>query len=369
MKKIVSIMITLLLCINLTACGSDQTTNQENNDQTNITDTTDDTQTDLNQTESLPMNIQEGYTCTVNGYEGYVVVSNYEVYPDDMNPGSQIRTATMHTVFENVPEDFSVGTTVFPVSGAPEYMDDYVYLIETEDGEDLIFKYDNMVMYSTYENGTYTNEMLVSYVVPEYYDEVAFALTYGEPIDHLSTASKEEIVSSDTLWFTMGSLHNGILSYQGRPLATAVGTVNVEEVFGNITGNGQYEDDLVNVPDEPSNNLSFQIIETNAIMSASNGVSSISFGPLTLLDYYDGIYNMSVEINYTGIPSNSMIECFLFDALTEVHIDRLERSVEGNGTIEFFFESSNITPPFTFSAGIITNGEYSNNIHVDVEVQ
>ena len=80
------------------------------------------------------------------------------------------------------------------------------------------------------------------------------------------------------------------------------------------------------------------------------------------------IRTASVKTVFNGVPAGGVIECFLFDALNEVHIDLQKNSASGSGSTEFVFEAESITPPFTFSAGINANGEYSNNVHVDIEL-
>lgn len=325
---------------------------------------------------SLPINFGEGYSCTLDGFEGYVTVSEYSTEPDEMNPGSEIRTASVKTVFNNVPADFSASAVMFPLSGTPTMLDEAAYLVEMEDGDGLIFVYDNMEISSQNQNGVYTNEMLISYVVPETYDDLAFAIVNGKSNSTLDSITIADIVSADTRWFIMGSLDNGMLSYNGAAIDMAASDCSVAEVFGAHAS--EFIPEMV--PEEPapaqtapaqsasSGQRHIRIIREVSVLKNTENGRSTEFGPMTVIDYGNGHYQLSVTVNYSGVPAGGVVDCFLFDALEEVHIDRQENSASGSGSTEFVFEADSITPPFTFSAGIIANGSYSNNIHVDIEL-
>jgi len=324
----------------------------------------------------LPINFGEGYSCTLDGFDGYVTVSEYTTEPDEMNPGSEIRTASVKTVFNGVPADFSASAVMFPVSGTPTMLDEAAYLVEMEDGDGLIFVYDNMEVFSENQDGVYSNELLISYVVPENYDELAFAIVNGKSDSTLDGISMADVVSADTRWFIMGSLDNGLLSYNGAAPEMAASDCSVTEIFGAPAS--EFIPEIA--PEQPapaqaapaqsasSGQRNIRIIKEISILKNTEKGRSTEFGPMTVIDYGGGHYQLSVVVNYSGVPAGGVIECFLFDALNEVHIDLQKNSASGSGSTEFVFEAESITPPFTFSAGINANGEYSNNVHVDIEL-
>ena len=384
MKKLISIILSLALTLSLAACGGDAPATESTTAEKPTTESTSQTPADSkdSMTESsddsvLPMSIGEAYTCNISGYEGYVAVTNYEVMPDEMNEGSEIRTAYITAVFPGAPEGHNVVATVFPSSGEAVAIDEMAWLVEREFGQQLIAEYDN---YTTAvrdgENICY--DIILSYMVPSDYDEVSFAITDGSYGKGYDVLKKSDVVYSDTLWFVMGSYANGMLSYNGNTVATAPATADISLLgISGASGNSWSDNTMEDVYyeevyEEDTSSAGYrtlQLIPFGAVTEGNSDGRSLSFAAIELVECYADANIINVTINYSGHKSGDTISILMYDAYNELHLDEQEKAVSGNGSVTFTFSCPASTAPYTFSAITEFNGQFiQNNIHVDADV-
>ena len=383
MKRIISIIIALSMCISLAACGGDTPAANENPQSSTTDSTVVESTSNTNSEASLPMNVGEAYACNIGGYDGFVYVDSYEVFPDDMNPGCEIRTAHVTAVFPGAEKGLDLGTVTFVAdaeNGTPQTLDETAWIMETEDGEALIFEYDNSISAGFVSDGVLRYEILLSYVVPEYYDEIAFAITDTASESALDSLSKADVVSSSTSWFIMGGFDNGVLTYNGNAMATAAATADVNEMFSYGTPPADWAtEEIPDAPyDEPyeeegttsaSGYRTLSPIQFGAITECSAEGRSLSFGAIELVECYEDTNVINVTINYSGHQNGDTIHTLMYDAYNELHLDEQEEPVSGNGSVTFVFSCPANTAPYTFSMITKHNGQFiQNNIHIDVDV-
>lgn len=387
MKKFLSIILALSMCLSLAACGGDAPAANDNPPSVPATDTANpeggsSAGTVSEGEASLPMNVGEAYTCTIDGYDGFVYVESYEVFPDDMNPGCEIRTAHVSAVFPGAEKDLDLGTVTFVANaenGAPQMLDETAWIMETEDGEALIFEYDNSISAGFVSDGALRYEILLSYVVPENYDEIAFAITGNGSESAIDSLTKAEVVSSSTSWFIMGGFDNGVLTYNGNAMATAAATADVNEMFSYGTPpadwateempDTSYEEPYEEDTTSASGYRTLSLIPFGAITECSAEGRTISFGAIELVECYEDTNVIKVTVNYSGHQSGDTIHTLMYDAYNELHLDEQEEAVSGNGSITFVYSCPAATAPYTFSMITKHNGQFvQNNIHVDADV-
>jgi len=217
MKKGLTGLLALLLCVSLAGCGGNAEPNDGNEwfKQENTADVQDNvnaenqkkSSAEVSQGQSLPMNIDEVYQCTLDGMEGYIRVTSYEIFPDEMNEGFVIRDLSIDIVFYNVPESFDLSAVVFTMNGKAEAVDEGAWLVPLADGnEDVVFAYNNASLYTSYEDGVYVENILISYMMPESYHELGVAIVGGNRETTLDSITMEEVVDQQSCWFMMGNL-------------------------------------------------------------------------------------------------------------------------------------------------------------------
>ena len=372
------------MCLSLAGCGGEsQPAAGNSTDATeNITETTDkEPIADSSSSDSLPAGIGGVYSCTVDGVDGYISVYSYEVYPDEMNEGCEIRTASIRTLFNNAPADFSVRAVTFPADGnLPDTLDEGVWIIETDSGEELIFEYDNTELFSVNENGVFSSELLVSYVVPQDYDEVAFAIAPSAASSAFESTQKSDVVSVDTFWFTMGSLDNGVLTYNGEALNVAQGDAdqNALSLYGTPGSDSvQFEEEYVTDSENTSTGTAagktlVLDYDTACTSATQNGITN-EFESIVMTDCSDSSYTVAVRVKYSGVPANTPLRAGLWDcSFTELEVETQESTVSGSGTEEFIFhiDANSTVPPYTFTASVIVDGLPSDmTIYIDGNVQ
>lgn len=369
------------MCVSLAACGAENQPAPDAND-TPAGNAADTIKTDsISETESLPVGIGGVYSCTVDGVDGYISVYSYEVYPDEMNDGCEIRTATVRTLFNNAPADFSVQAVAFPVAaGTLSALEDGAWITETEYGEDIIFEYDNAELYSLNENGVFSSELIVSYMVPQHYDEVAFAVTSADMYLPFEEADKSLVVSDGTRWFTMGGLDNGVLTYNGEALSIEESDADqsVMSVYGTPdSGNVQFEEEYVT--DYEGTSAGAAVSKTlvldygTACTSATQSGITNEFESIVMTDCSDSSYTVAVRVKYSGVPANTPLRAGLWDcSFTELEVETQETAVSGSGTQEFVFhiDADSTVPPYTFTASVIVDGlPRDMTIHIDGNIQ
>ena len=390
MKKLTSIILTLAMCLSLAACGGESQPAAENN--SDVTETITDTSKieespSSSEDQILPMNVYEAYTCNVSGYEGFVRVESYAVSPDEMNEGCEIRTANVTAIFPDAPKSLELGTVAFVANaenGTPQMLDETAWLIETEFGEELIFQYDNIITGTTTSDGALRYDMILSYMVPEDYDEISFAITDKNSSTALGTLTKSDAVSADTCWFLMGSFDNGVLGYNGSAVATAAGTADINQMYSYGTSpdnwaSEEFYEEPYEEPYEEQNTTSASSSKTlvldygTACTSATqNGITN-EFESIVMTDCSDSSYTVAVRVKYSGVPANTPLRAGLWDcSYTELEVESQESTVSGSGTEEFVFhiDANSTVPPYTFTASVIVDGlPRDMTIYIDGNVQ
>ena len=367
MNRFLCILISCLLCLSCAACGSSSNQPEETpSPSSDVTNQSDSAASTSN--SSLPMNLNEVYSCNINGVEGYVMVRDYQVVYDEMNEGAtEVKTVLINAVFENAPEDLRVYASVFSLVEEAVKQSEGMWIVPSEFGEQVIFEYDNLRLSDSYHNGTYTAELLMSYMVPTGFEDFGFALT-GTQSAAFDSGNKADIVNESTRWFTMGSLNEGILTYQGNALACAESDadMSIMQTYGFASQeNKDYDAEDEFVEDEKK----LVVIPEISVTKASSDGITLEFGKMEVLYYSEERCTVSVEIKYSGVSENDLIHCYLFDAYTDVHIDYQEYTHPSGNSVIFEFSHLPSKAPFTFSAGVVKdNGDFAGvNIHADVE--
>lgn len=385
MKKIISIILTLSFCISLAACGSSQ--QSTSNDNTAVSSNTAEgessmesvTETPADASYTLPVNYGDVYSCSLDGIEGCISVYSYDIQPDTMNPGCELRTANVFALFENAPADFTINAATFPADGVmPQSIDPGVWLADTASGQDIIFEYDNATVYEVNDNGSYMCELLICYVVPQDYDQLSFALTTAS--SPVSLAEKSSVLSESTRWFTMGSIRDGVLTSNGSAINVADADLDRSLLDSySLSGSSGYIQSEEYIPEyaapesplESSRNLVLNY--SNARTSASESGMTNEFESIVMTECTDSSYTVSVRVKYSGAPESTPLRAGLYDSsLSELDIETQETVVSGSGTEEFIFyiDANSTVPPYTFTASLIVNGlPRDMTIYIDGDIQ
>lgn len=380
MKKWLSVFLTVLLCMNLAACGSSgQVSGSEDKTEQSLEQSQESLENKPQEGtgtagESLPMNIGEIYHCVLDGVEGYVRVTEYEIIPDEMNEGCSGRNAFVEAVFYDAPEYFDLSAVVFAMNGLEEAIDEGMWLVSVGDGnQDVVIEYDNVALYSTYENGVYAERMMISYMVPDSYDELALAIVSGSQNASLESVAKEEVLTNESCWFIMGSLNQGNLTYNGEALATQTGNANENDMYAYLTTHAEQGSTSGGeiVPVAPLLDKTLKLIDFNAVMQDSHEGRELKFESIQLIEYSQETCRFEVVVSYRGFTPGDTLVSMLFDAYHEVHVDIAERTTDTEGTFTFEFTGNTESAPFTFTAGGWRDGKglFISGIHVDGEIE
>jgi len=376
------------MCISLAGCGApsaDNNSTAENVINTETQKTENNNSAD--ETDSLPMALGEAYTCTLDGYSGYVMVEEYEVVPDEMNEDCELRTAYISTLFNNVPDNFETGINLFPVSGKAEAVDETAFIVQAEYGEDYIFIYNNEMLYSLNDNGTYSSLMLVSYMCPENCDEVALAITAGGFTNSLADTTKADAVSSDSRWFIMGGLDNGTVTCYGKPVETAASDAAPEDLYLTGTGpadgsdGGQYVDseyiddgysDDEYVDDSSSSSVSvdrtLDLIEEYSTMEAGYGNYFIAFNSVEMIASDATTNTLRVDVFYSGFAEGDSLIIYCYDAFSKDEWQEQTAYINGEGSASFDFVVDASSAPYYFDVSGRQNGEYLTDFYISTGV-
>lgn len=387
MKKGLKLLLMTLLCGCLCACGGNADTNdtnankQQENNVSGQNQTENQTSTPVNENStstkelSLPMNVGETYQCVLDGVEGYVQVTEYEIVPDEMNEGSSVRNVFIDAVFYNAPADFDVSAVIFTVNGSVEALNEGMWMQTDELGNQLmIFDYGNQQLYSTYENKVYAESLLISYMVPDSYDELALTLVAGNQRTSLESVSKEEVLTEESCWFMLGSLNQGGLNYKGEAIKTLAATANEQDMYAYRTTVATDKDKNMNqeqMNEYPVFEKSLRLVELNKLMREEHDGMVLEFESIHMIDYSEETCTFEITVHYSGLQSGDTLICYLFDGYNEVHVDSAERTTDTEGSFTFEFTGRTENAPFTFSAGVRRNGEelFISGIHVDAEIE
>ena len=378
MKTIQLLFIALMLLLSLSGCGSSNAAGTPSNSSPtpdSVVDKVDPTpEPQFN--PSLPMAINTPYTMTIEGYEGYVMVEEYEVLPYDLEPGQQVKVAYILSVFYDVPEDFSVEADVFPLNGTYKDFIENGWFVELPDHDAMIQENMKEELFHTNNGVQYMSEICVSYIVPEGFDELAVVLSEQSSKTDLVNTQKESMLNEDSRWFVLGQVSNGIMSYNGATLETAAANATFEEMHRSSVSdsNEDHWNESTDQWNEPEVNQDIQliVIPEYSVLTTSCARVTLQFSEPYLVSYYEKQCTIGVELMSTGLQAGDVVCCYLYDAYTELHIASKEVTVQDpSAIITFEFSADTSRAPLTFSSSVMRNGEFIDshlNVHVEVDI-
>lgn len=387
MKRILSFILTLAICLSMVACGgaeSGTTDSQPDNQDVAVNENIQGNFLPLDM-DSNPMGVDMTYeyvTTAVDGtpVTGYVRVKDYMIEP--VEDTYEIRSATIYIGFEETDKEVICGITPFLAAEAKNTRTGNEYILEFSNYQDSIQIFTEKIESFSYGQQMNVTTYYLQALVPVGYDEFGVLLYNAKNGENLTDADGKVVNGADmtkltdenSLWFGFGSNYGNGINYKGSPLPV-METSTYNEVFNSIAGVG-YSDVQTDVPE--------YIPEDNNPTTAMGGRVEILSGTSTLFNTYSGAtmeieeinlidgsdpYNYVFEVcfDFQGIPADAILGINIYNSYEELPIMGKEFSVTARDMdMQFSVDMTSNPQPLCIVCGS-SDGSLPGNFNVWAE--